>query len=208
MINVLLLEDDPILSKTLIRYLSQHNIKVKWAKNGEEAIDFSFENRYDLYLFDINVPLLNGIDLLASLREADDLTPTIIISALQDVKSVTKGFIAGADDYVKKPFDPEELLIRIKAKTAQLKQRLKFKDIEIDLQTKEIYKNSNPIFLGDVQKNLLISLLQNHPNPVSKEELMLLLEKPTDLALRVNIAKLKKNINIEIKSVRGVGYKI
>ena len=208
MINVLLLEDDPILSKTLIRYLSQHNIKTKWAKNGEEAIDFSFENRYDLYLFDINVPLLNGIDLLASLREADDLTPTIIISALQDVKSVTKGFIAGADDYVKKPFDPEELLIRIKAKTAQLKQRLKFKDIEIDLQTKEIYKNSNPIFLGDVQKNLLISLLQNHPNPVSKEELMLLLEKPTDLALRVNIAKLKKNINIEIKSVRGVGYKI
>ena len=208
MINVLLLEDDPILSKTLIRYLSQHNIKTKWAKNGEEAIDFSFENRYDLYLFDINVPLLNGIDLLASLREADDLTPTIIISALQDVKSVTKGFIAGADDYVKKPFDPEELLIRIKAKTAQLKQRLKFKDIEIDLQTKEIYKNSNPIFLGDVQKNLLISLLQNHPNPVSKEELMLFLEKPTDLALRVNIAKLKKNINIEIKSVRGVGYKI
>jgi DNA-binding response OmpR family regulator len=206
--KLLLLEDDPTLSKTLIRYLTQNGYEVDWAKNGEEAVDMSYDNSYDLYLFDINVPLINGVDLLTSLREADDFTPTIIISALVDIASVTKGFIAGADDYMKKPFDPEELLVRIKAKTAMLKERVKFRDFEVDIRTDEVFCNGESIQLGNVQKNILISLIKNFPNPVVKDELMLFLEKPSDLALRVNIAKLKKNINIQIQNVRGVGYKI
>lgn len=208
MSKLLLLEDDPTLSKTLIRYLTQNGYEVDWAKNGEEAVDMSYDNSYDLYLFDINVPLINGVDLLTSLREADDFTPTIIISALVDIASVTKGFIAGADDYMKKPFDPEELLVRIKAKTAMLKERVKFRDFEVDIRTDEVFCNGESIQLGNVQKNILISLIKNFPNPVVKDELMLFLEKPSDLALRVNIAKLKKNINIQIQNVRGVGYKI
>ena len=208
MTKLLLLEDDPILSKALIKYLGYHDCEVDWAKNGEEAMDLSYENTYDLYLFDINVPLLNGIDLLEALRDAEDFTPTIIISALIDVGSITKGFIAGADDYIKKPFDPEELLIRIKAKTSRLKEKFKFKDFEIDIQKEEILYEGEPLYLGVVQKNILISLIRNQPNPVTKDELMLLLDKPSDLALRVNISKLKKNLNIEIKNVRGVGYQI
>jgi len=203
-----LLEDDPSLSKSLIKYLTHHEYEVDWAKNGEEAMDLSYDNSYDLYLFDINVPLMNGVDLLTALREADDFTPTIIISALIDIASVTQGFIAGADDYLKKPFDPEELLVRIKAKTSTLKDTLKFKDFEIDIQQETITSNKVPVYLGDVQKNIFISLVKNYPNPVTKDELMLLLEKPSDLALRVNIAKLKKNLDIEIKNVRGVGYQI
>jgi DNA-binding response OmpR family regulator len=206
--RLLLLEDDPSLSKTLIKYLGLNGYEVDWAKNGEEAVDLSYENNYALYLFDINVPLLNGIDLLTELRNAGDMTPTIIISALVDVASVTKGFIAGADDYLKKPFDPEELLVRIKAKTASLKRRLVFNEIEIDLDKETVYKEGKLLFLGEVQKQLLLSLARNHPNPVTRDELMLLLEKPSDLALRVNITKLKKALNLEIKAVRGVGYQI
>jgi DNA-binding response OmpR family regulator len=206
--KLLLLEDDPNLSKTLIKYLKINGYEVDWAKNGEEAMDFSYEKSYALYLFDINVPLLNGVDLLSALREAEDFTPTIIISAMIDVGSVTRGFIAGADDYVKKPFDPEELLIRIKAKTAMIKSKITFKDFEIDLQSREIRYKKKILYLGDVQKNLLFSLIKNYPNPVTRDELLLLLEKPTDLALRVNIAKLKKNLNLKIKNIRGVGYKI
>jgi len=205
---LLLLEDDPNLSKTLIKYLKYNGYEVDWAKNGEEAMDLSYENRYKLYLFDINVPLLSGVDLLTELRQANDFTPTIIISALIDIASVTKGFVAGADDYLKKPFDPEELLIRIQAKTIRLQPTIKFKEFEINNQTQEISYKKEPLYLGNVQKNLLISLIKHHPNPVTKDELMLLLDKPTNLALRVNIAKLKKNLNIEIKSIRGVGYKI
>ncbi len=206
--KLLLLEDDPTLSKTLIRYLIQNGYDVDWAKNGEEAIDMSYDNSYNLYLFDINVPLINGVDLLASLREADDFTPTIIISALVDIESVTRGFIAGADDYLKKPFDPEELLVRIKAKTAMLKEKLKFRDFEVDIKTDEVFYNGKLLQLGNVQKSIFISLIKNFPNPVVKDELMLFLEKPSNLALRVNIAKLKKSINIQIQNVRGVGYKI
>lgn len=208
MIRLLLLEDDPNLSRTLIKYLERNGYKVDWAKNGEEALDLSYDNKYDLYLFDINVPLINGIDLLSDLRNAEDRTPTIIISAMVDITSVTNGFIAGADDYLKKPFDPEELLVRIQAKTTGLKKILKFKNYEIDLQGDTVYKDKNELFLGQVQKSILLTLIKNHPNPVTKDELLLLHENPSDVALRVNITKLKKSLNIEIENVRGVGYKV
>lgn len=206
--RLLLLEDDPNLAKTLIKYLNFNGYTLDWAKDGEEAIEFTYHNDYDLYLFDINVPLLNGIDLLQSLREAEDFTPTIIISAMVDVASVTKGFMAGADDYLKKPFDPEELLIRIKVKTSTLQERIRVREYALDLNTQEIYHQGEKLFLGNVQTNLFASLLKNHPNPVSYDELLLLLDKPNENALRVNIAKLKKILGIGIKSIRGVGYKL
>ncbi len=208
MSKLLLLEDDPSLSKTLIKYLSSHGHELDWAKNGEEAIDLSYDNRYDLYLLDINVPLLNGIDLLKALRDADDHTPAIIISALRDVTSVTQSFIAGADDYMKKPFDPEELLIRIRAKTSTLQKALQFKNFEIDMTKEEISYNGSSISLGKVQKSILLSLIKHHPDPVNKDDLMSLLDKPSDLTLRVHISKLKKKFDLQINNVRGVGYQI
>ncbi len=208
MSKLLLLEDDPSLSKTLIKYLSSYGHELDWAKNGEEAIDLSYDNRYDLYLLDINVPLLNGIDLLKALRDADDHTPAIIISALRDVTSVTQSFIAGADDYMKKPFDPEELLIRIRAKTSTLQKALQFKNFEIDMTKEEFSYNGSPISLGKVQKSILLSLIKHHPDPVNKDDLMSLLDKPSDLTLRVHISKLKKKFDLQINNVRGVGYQI
>ena len=206
--RLLLLEDDPNLAKTLIKYLKFNGYDVEWAKNGEEAVELTYQNSYQLYLFDINVPLLNGIDLLKSLRDAEDFTPTIIISALIDIESVTKGFMAGADDYLKKPFNPEELLLRIKVKTTSLKESITFHDYELNLQTQELLFKDEALFLGTVQKNIFTTLLKNSPNPSSYDELIDLLDKPSENALRVNISKLKKLLNIEIKSIRGVGYKI
>jgi len=206
--KILLLEDDPNLAKTLVEYLTYNSYDVTWTKDGEEALDASYTYSYDLYLFDINVPLLNGVDLLQSLRDAEDFTPTIIISAQIDVGSVTQGFRAGADDYVKKPFDPDELLVRIQAKTAKLKEIIKCKNFELNVQTSEIKQEGKVVDLSFIQKNILIALIQNYPNPLTKDEILLLLDKPTDLALRVNISKLKKNVHITLENVRGVGYKI
>ncbi len=206
--KLLLLEDTPNLAKTLIKYLKFNDYEVDWAKDGEEAVELSYQNKYLLYLFDINVPRLNGIDLLKSLRDAEDFTPAIIISALVDIESVTKGFMAGADDYLKKPFDPEELLLRIKVKTASLQESITFKEYELYLQSNEICYKGEPLFLGTVQKGIFMALLKNNPNPVTYDELLNLLDKPSENALRVNIAKLKKMLNLEIKSIRGIGYKI
>ena len=208
MIKILLLEDDPNLAKSLVKYLQRHDYKVDWAKQGEEAIELSYDNKYDLYLFDVNVPLVNGIDVLTSLRKAEDRTPTIIISAQIDIDSMTRGFTAGADDYVKKPFDPEELLLRIKAKTMLLKKSISVHGYSLDMNSHEVYCDNVLWGMGEVQKSIFVQLLTAYPNPVSKEMLMESLVTQNDGALRVNIVKLKKETGLDIQAVRGVGYKI
>ena len=208
MIKILLLEDDPNLGKSLIKYLQRHDYEVDWAKQGEEAIDLSYDNKYDLYLFDVNVPLVNGIDVLTGLRQAEDRTPTIIISAQIDIDSMTKGFTAGADDYVKKPFDPEELLLRIKAKTMLRKESISVYGYSLDMTNHEVYHDNILYGMGEVQKSIFVQLLIAYPNPVGKELLMEALVTQNDGALRVNIVKLKKETGLEIQAVRGVGYKI
>jgi len=208
MVKILLLEDDPNLAKSLVKYLQRHDYKVDWAKQGEEAIDLSYDNSYDLYLFDVNVPLVNGIDVLTGLRQAEDRTPTIIISAQIDIDSMSKGFSAGADDYVKKPFDPEELLLRIKAKTVLSQQSTTVHGYRLDASCREIYRGDRLVEISDVPKSILIELLLSYPNPAPKETLMELLLTHNDGALRVNMVKLKKETGLEIQAVRGVGYKI
>ena len=191
-----------------MKYLQRHDYVVDWAKHGEEAIDMSYNNKYALYLFDVNVPLVNGIDVLTGLRQAEDRTPTIIISAQIDIDSMTKGFAAGADDYVKKPFDPEELLLRIKAKTMLFKESVTVHGYSLDMTNHEVYYNDIIYGMGEVQKSIFIALLSTYPNPVRKEVLMESLVTQNDGALRVNIVKLKKETGLKIEAVRGVGYKI
>lgn len=208
MSKILLLEDDPSLAKSLIKYLERYGCSVDWAHDGEEAMELSYNESYTLYLFDMNVPLLSGVDLLSALRHAEDFTPAIIISAQVDVDSVTQGFRAGADDYVKKPFDPEELLVRIRAKMDVLKESIKVKDYTLSVQENEIAYQGEVLRFGEVQNRILVALMKHYPNPVLKTVLLDILEKPTDTALRVNMNKLKKRVALEIESVRGVGYKI
>jgi len=206
--KILLLEDDPVLAKTIKKFLEKNNYEVDWARDGEDASELVYENRYDLYLFDINLPRFNGDDLLLSLREADDKTPAILISALVDIDSITKGFQSGADDYIKKPFDPQELLVRIRSKTKELKKSITYKDYTIYLDEDKIFYKDEELYLSAVHKNIFLALVKNYPNPVVKDELMLYLESQTDLALRVNITKLKQKLSLDIQNVRGVGYKL
>jgi len=206
--KILLLEDDPLLGKTLKKFLEKNSFEVVWAKNGEEAETFSYNETFLLYLFDINVPLYNGDDLLLDLRDSGDRTPCLLISALIDIKSITKGFQSGADDYIKKPFDPQELLVRIQAKTAMLQESIKYGEYELFLTTQNITYKGEEYLLSHTQKNIFIALLKNYPNLVIKEELLLFLESQNSLALRVNITKLKQKLAVDIQNVRGVGYKL
>ncbi|MBA3025392.1 MAG: response regulator transcription factor [Sulfurimonas sp.] len=206
--NILLLEDDVLLAQTLQELLEMEGYAVTLALRGDEAIDLSYDNKYDLYIFDINVPDITGLDLLKSLREADDKTPTIFISALVDMQSISKAFEVGAEDYIKKPFFPEELLIRVNAKLALKTSKILYKDLEYDPKTKTLKKDSHILSLGEVQEKLLNVFLTNRGQVIDKEILLDCLEKPSPTALRVAITKLKQTTGIDIKNLRGIGYTI
>lgn len=202
--KILLLEDDQILSETLELFLSKAGYEVDTALSMEEAEDLSFDNRYDLYLLDINLPKGDGLELLESLRYAEDNTPTIFITALHDMDSMAKGFKLGAIDYIKKPFNPEELLIRIDAKFVT--SNISYGDIEYDGESKIIRYKDEILDLGSVQFVIFEKLLLNCGSLVTTQELYNVLEHTSNSALRVAITKIKQRLNIEIKNIRGKGY--
>ena len=204
--NILLLEDDYELAQTLQELLDMYEYNVTLVHSGNDAIDASYDNKYDLYIFDINVPDINGIELLESLRNAQDNTPTIFISALVDLNTIAKGFEVGADDYIKKPFFPEELLIRVKAKLSKTSKDIEYKNLRYSPERKELYKDGNIVPLGEVQESLCDIFMKNIGNVLDKSILMESLVNPSDSALRVALSKLKQSTNLPIKNIRGIGY--
>ena len=205
--KVLLLEDDIVLSQTLCEILTQHGFDVTAVEKGEQAIDMTYKNSYDIYLFDINLPDINGIDLLKGLKEADDQTPAIFISANEDIETITKGFEVGAEDYIKKPFLPEELLVRLNAKLSK-KMVICYKNICYNTLSGDIFVDDKKIYLSYAKFKLVDLLFKNIDKTVSKDDLLDATEYHSDNALRVAITKLKALLNIEIKNIRGVGYTI
>ncbi|EDZ63192.1 two-component response regulator [Sulfurimonas gotlandica GD1] len=204
--KILLLEDDLLLAQTLHELLESEGYDVTLVTSGNSAIDESYEHSFDLYIFDINVPDINGLELLKSLRDADDNTQAIFISALVDLNSIAKAFEIGAQDYIKKPFFPEELLIRVNAKLAIKSSNIKYKTIEYNPQKKLLKKDGHALALGETQEKLFSIFIQNIGQVLDKDILMECLEKPSPTGLRVAITKLKQTTGLNIKNLRGVGY--
>lgn len=205
--DILLLEDDVDLAQTIEELLVQSGHSVDLVHTGNDAIDASYENSYALYVFDINVPDMNGLELLEALRNADDKTPAIFISALVDLNTIAKGFEVGAQDYIKKPFFPEELLIRINAKlqTNEIHE-IFFDKIRYNPKTKELFYDEKRIPLGEVQECLCDIFLHNIGKTLDTSILMECLTHPSQSALRVALNKLKNTTHLPIKNVRGIGY--
>ena len=206
--KILLLEDDKILCASLQEFLELEGYSVDVAHRGPEVFDLTFEETYDLYILDINVPDVNGFDVLSSLKEAGDTTPAIYITALTDIHSISKGFEIGVDDYIKKPFDPEELVIRIKSKYQQEDRLIRLHDLVYNPTTRVLQKKGQTIGLGEVQQNIFHTLITEQNKIVDSYTLMDFLEQPSPNALRVNLAKLKNKLGIEIKNIRSQGYMI
>ena len=208
MINILLLEDDLVLGETIREMLRDSGYQCSWVMDGGAAAETAYNIHYDLYIFDINVPELNGFDLVQSLRYADDNTPTIFISAMSDIAAITKGFSVGADDYLKKPFYPQELLLRIEARFSRQTHLITHGNITYNPKSKEVLKQGHVLSLGEVQLPLLALFITNIGRTLSKESLFELMEHPSDSALRFAINKLKHTTGWNIDNVRGIGYRI
>jgi len=206
--KILLLEDDTILAQTMVQVLEQESYDVTLVNDGEEVLEATYESNYDLYLFDINVPLRNGADTLKLLRDAHDNTPTFFITALIDIDSISNGFNCGCDDYIKKPFEIDELLIRIKAILKRKNPVIEYKNIKFDLLENRIFQNDKEVALGNGEKDIFALLIKSIDMTVDKSTFFEYMNKPSDSALRVVISKLKKMLDLNITNTKGIGYKL
>lgn len=213
MYKILLLEDDLILGDTIFDILESEGFETTWVKDGKVALEKSFLSSYDIFLFDVNVPFINGFELLNDLRQSGDLTPTIFITARVDIESLAKGFEIGADDYIKKPFDLDELIIRI---NTQIKKSFKsygefitYKNLRFDIKKEKVFKDNIELHLTPTEFKLFELFVKNIDRTISKEEILYYIhegEEGSEAALRVHISKLKK-LGLNITNLRGIGYK-
>lgn len=177
--RILLLEDDLSLGETIKELLLENDYEVDYVTKGNDVIEITFDKEYDLYIFDINVPDIDGLEILKSLRDADDSTPAIFISAMTDLKTFFKGFEVGADDFIKKPFYPEELIVKVNLKLSSNKKEIAFNDIVYLPKNKQLFKNNENIYLTQIQLNLFELFINNKNRIIEQEELYDCLEKPT-----------------------------
>jgi DNA-binding response OmpR family regulator len=212
--RILLLEDDRLFNETLQDFLEEEGFAVDMALDPYTALDLTFANNYDLYLFDVNLPYESGFDLLTKLRESQDATPTIFLTSREDKTSLREGFTAGADDYLKKPVDLEELHLRIHALLRrQIRhERLKVGAYLLESAGRTLYDESgNVVELSKKAVDLLILLLEAKGELVSldtiKERLWAAGKQASDGALRVYVTQLKKHFPDTIENVRGLGYR-
>ena len=214
MARILLLEDDKILSETLEELLEASGYSVHLSQNGNDALDATAEESFELMLFDVNVPKPNGFELLEMLRDSGNKTPCIFLTSLNDIASLSKGFEVGADDYMKKPFDFDELLVRIEAllrkSFSSASNDVKYGEFIYKIATNELFKGSELILLAPQEQKLLALFFRRINETIRKDDFLYELDKENETsegALRVYITKLRK-IGLEIQTIKGVGYRL
>ncbi len=215
--KILLLEDDLILSEIIEEHLISQNHEITTVFTGLDAQDLLYSRKFDLLLLDVNVPLLNGFELLKDLRLKEILTPAIFLTSLNQVDDIEKGFKSGCDDYIKKPFELKELDIRIN----NIKRLFNIENQDIIQISKEIYldkknllinKEQNKIHIAKKECEVLEYLINNSAKTVSIEELSLNVwayeDAPISSTIRTYIKNLRKILGDEyIINLRGVGYR-
>ena len=214
MLKILLLEDNTILSETLVELLESEAFALTHVDDGQKALDATFSEHFDLFLFDVNVAYLSGFELLKSLRESGDKTPAIFITALTDIASLSHGFEVGADDYIKKPFDFDELLVRINALMRKsyhsYSDALQIGKFHFAIEKEELYHEDKFIALSPLELKITKLFFQNLDATIQKEILLEYLgdgKEMSEGSLRVYINKLRK-IGLPITTIKRVGYRL
>jgi DNA-binding response OmpR family regulator len=214
--KVLLLEDNLLFAQTLQEYLEDQNFVVEIALDGEDALQKSYYANYDIYLLDVKVPKVNGMDFLKMIRESGDERPVIFITSYQDLETLKKGYMLGCDDYMKKPIDLEELLYRIEAllkNKNRLSKKIKLNDrYHYDFEQRTIFQDDIAIKIHMKNILLLELFLENRSKVVTKEQIIRKLwsssDEHSDGSIRVYVNKLKNIIGKKsIENIKGIGYK-
>ncbi len=211
--RILVVEDDELFNETLCDFLEGEGYEVQGVREAGSAIECCYYQRFDLYLFDINLPMESGFSLLESLRSSGDTTPTIFLTSRDDRESLLHGLRIGGDDYLRKPVDLEELALRIRRilRRSRGAEQYRIDGYEIDLARRKLLKEGREIELGRKAFDLLRLLLRAEGNVVCIEEISAALwstsEEASYGAIRVYVTQLKKLFGSRIENLRGVGYR-
>jgi DNA-binding response OmpR family regulator len=211
--SILLLEDDIVLLETLSNELTEAGYRVSATRHGESALEMTAQQRFDLYLFDINVPYISGLELLGQLRESGDDTPSIFLTSRQEETDRIAGFENGCDDYLVKPFSMAELKMRISTLLRRVNgpEALVVDDLYIDRQQQRVRIDGRDIEL-DPHALAILHLFASQPNRIiTIEEIIEKLyrdSEPSHTVIRVHISKINALFESRrIVNIRGVGYR-
>ena len=210
--DILFLEDDKLLGTSVVEELENALYSVDWVQEGDDAAQASYDKNYKLYLFDVNVPGINGFDLLDQLRCSGDITPTIFLTSQNQIDDLKKGFEIGANDYIKKPFDLDELLIRIESKMPKKSKVYLSKDFVIEAHSYSVKCKLLEKRFPKKEFALLEYMCRNQDIFLSPDDIINALydDKAISVAtLRTYIKNIKRNISecVEIQNLKGVGYR-
>ncbi len=214
--KILLLEDDPLLNEIIEEFLLSLNFDVICCYNGDEAHEKTYETLFDLLILDVNVPNINGFELLKELRQNKIQTPAIFITSLDSMKDVQEGFNSGCDDYIKKPFELKELELRInnikkhfniKQESLTIDHNLQFYPMELQLDNQGIKTQ-----LAKKEAQILQYFINNPQKTISYDELISNIwayeDSPTLSTIRTYIKNLRKLLGEDyIQTIKGVGYR-
>ncbi|KIY22817.1 response regulator transcription factor [Mesobacillus subterraneus] len=221
--KILVVDDEFEMRQLIGLYLRQENYQVENAENGQEALEKVKRDDYDLIVLDIMMPLLDGWQTVEHIRKISDV-PVIMLTAKGSVKDKVTGLSTGADDYVVKPFDAEELLARIKALLRRSKSKeeeddiLKYQGIVINLTAREAVYNNIILSLTQTELDLLHALIENRGKVLSREQLVDKIwgiefmgeDRTVDSHIK-NLREKLKSAGIDknlVKTVWGLGYKV
>ena len=218
--NILVVEDEPLIANVLKKGLSEQGYSVDLATDGMAGKEFASRKKYDLMILDLVLPKKNGLDLCREIREAGEITPILMLTALGGTGNIVAGLDCGADDYLVKPFDFEELLARIRAllRRQEIQQGdtlLTIADLELDTWNKKVRRGAVEVRLSSREFTLLEMFLRNQGRILDRAEIA---EKVWDInfdtgtnVIDVYVNYLrnkidKQNVRKLIHTVVGMGY--
>jgi DNA-binding response OmpR family regulator len=219
-LNLLILEDDESVARLLRQATEEAGYTSHVVEDGYEALEQGKSSDYDLLLLDVMVPRLNGFEITRRLREADVVTPILIITARDALEDKVKGLDAGADDYIVKPFELAELLARVRALLRRgnpIAGHLKVADLVLDTQTRQVTRGGVTVSLSATEFSLLEYLMRNAGRVLTRAMIVDHVWQydfdGNDNVLDVYISYLRKKIDRAsdsplIQTIRGVGYRV
>lgn len=219
MSRVLLAEDDSELCSLMTDYFATHGFTLEAVHNGREALRRAFQEAFDLIILDVMMPVLDGFEVLRQIRKRSAV-PVIMLTARTAQADRIDGLNAGADDYLPKPFAPEELLARIRAvlrRTAKADQiddtLIVCGSLQIRPATREVWLREDPLILTSIEFDILECLVRSPGRVVSREALAAAIYQremgPFERSMDVHISHLRKKLDdgeTRIRTIRGAGY--